>query len=402
MFFVYFWTTCRREGLISITISYHYDTTVTGRVQMKQLASTIATLLFCFLIIAPSLSSSEYPIPTASVSTFGEVANAPRTPSQENSTSLPRIEVSGNKIQYLNGTQVWLRGVDIPYMDWSPARHDKMTLQQFEYMRQWGVNVVRIVINRHLWVAFDDEAQNLARLDDMVLTWTEAKGIYAVISYHWGSVDADSGSEWSTMEGWSGWKTFWTNMATRYNGTTHVMYDLMNEPQNISPQLYQTKMRDAIDTIRAIDPNDPVIILEEISENTWGDIALNYEKTHPISRSNVIFSPHNFFWNTARGTSKTSIRSRLANDGAKWCIDNGRAVWTGEFNWDMRFTGQDYQDGETWFRNYAEVMDEDGYSGYASWGWQTTVEHDKYFLLADWNGNPSDMGSILQEYLAHA
>lgn len=379
MLHVYFCTTCRPECLLSITIPYYCDITAAGRVRMKQYAFIIVTLLLLsFSVITPSQSLSNY---TTNISSFGTVAKG-----------LSRLHTDGNLIKNEAGNIVELRGVDIPYMIWSPARHDKMSLQQFEYMRQWGVNVVRIVVNRRV-APFPESPAVLDRLDDMVLNWTENKGIYAVINAHWGATDV-ADPDWD----WDLWRTFWIDMATRYQGVTQVMYDLMNEPQNMSPELNQQKMREMIDAIRAIDP-DVIIIVEAISENSWYDIALNFEQTYPISRTNIIFSPHAFYWNNTKATTKTSIRNWAVNKGLVWARDNGRPVWTGEVNWDMRFDGTN---GPTWFRNFLEVMIEDGYNGFASWGWETQATQSKYFLLADWNGNPSEMGSILQEYLARA
>jgi hypothetical protein len=68
----------------------------------------------------------------------------------------------------------------------------------------------------------------------------------------------------------------------------------------------------------------------------------------------------------------------------------------GGYNNDANYAWNSWQ--ATWLQNFMAVLDADGYSGYTAWRWANagwTCEH----LLADWNGNPSDYGKIVQEFL---
>lgn len=337
----------------------------------------VVILLLGFTVITPSFGSPNY---TTSVTSFGIVA-----------TGLSRLHTEGKFIKNEFGRTVFLVGVDFPHFIWAPQIKDRASEQQFEYMRQWEINVVRITISPSYW---NQSESYRTKLDD-IIGWAENNDIYSALNAHYfGDTTDIMNPEFS----WSEWLDFWIKITNRYKGRVSVLYDLMNEPFNISPETHQLKMLEAVDAIRSIDQNVS-IIMEEISEESWMDVALNYEQTHPINRTNIIFSQHRFYWNNSRSTTKESIRSLAEQRDWKWCLDNNRPVWTGEVNYDQSLNGTN---GQTWFRNYLEVMIEDGYSGFAVWGWMTQAEagNRDWSLLEDWNGNPSEMGRILQEYLA--
>lgn len=309
-------------------------------------------------------------------------------------TSLPRLEVSGNKIQYLNGTQVWLRGVNYAFRNWywgmDSCPQDAL---QYQYMANWNANIVRLTVRFSEWGSAVESA-----LETEVERGAQ-NGLYSMIDGHYGISDS---KRTNNLEDWTSgdWTTFrgiWEEIATAFDGSSNVIYDIINEPQGISASKYQTEMRATIDAIRAIDP-DVMVVVEALTEDNWQDIALNFEQTNPISRSNVTFELHKYYNDDSWAYSNISIRNSLSAYGAQWLLDNGRAVMVGEFCYDS--DGDAILHGETWMRNFMGVLNGDGYSGFKAWWWNTDkVGDEAHELIADWNGNPTTAGSILQEYL---
>jgi len=314
--------------------------------------------------------------------------------------NISRLHVEGTQIKDQFGKRVYLKGVNLETKEWWSEGYG--TEQQFIYIKNWGFNVVRVVIQA--WAIEAGVMNNpnfLGRLDNMI-SWAEKHGMYVVLDgWHNSGWTSDGIYRFDVskymVDKWDDWIEQWRFLATRYKGRINVLYDLMNEPIYVpSNEFYQTKMRQAIDMIRAIDPN-VVIIVEEMSTGDWDGMGFSFEQTHPINRPNVIFSGHQY-GSGPKGwilpSDKVSIRQLLSMKKWDWVLQNGRAVWIGEcgvYNAD----GLVIQE-KTWLRNFMEVCAEDGYSGWCAWRWATS---GWYYVLADWSGNPSDYGKILQEFL---
>jgi hypothetical protein len=275
-------------------------------------------------------------------------------------------------------------------------------------MKEWGCNVVRIEIAS--WAIYNKVINNpdfFLILDNMI-DWAENNEIYVVLAGFFlsgqnrpdGNQDQDL-SVWTESD-WITWKNHWEMLAIRYSGKSHILYDLMNEPYNLNWSIQQTRFRECIDTIRAIN-SDVIIIVESSSESDWHKHSLKFEQSYPIDRANIVFSLHAYFQEEPKGSnnfilrwdlggSKTDIRTYLDSLGAKWLLDTNKAVWIGEFNTEL----DSFPNGETYLRNFYEVLNEDDYVGWASHWWN---DGGKFKLLASWNGEPTVLGAILQEYL---
>lgn len=280
----------------------------------------------------------------------------------------------------MNGTQVWLRGVNFAQyiFDWQ----ERASQQQANYMGQWGVSSVMLV--------FHDTTSFSSGLIDNIIEWNAQNGIYTILLYQLDGAMYDY-SGWTSTD-WTNFRSVWTTIATRYQGSTNVLYALMDEPTGLTYQKYSDEMRATIDAIRAID-SDVIIVLD--AENpTGGGWPLNFqfELQNPINRANVIFSIHDFAMLAyGKDPSKEAIRNWFGTQGVYDVLAQNKPVWLGSFAYDEPLTL-----GSLWFRNIIEVAIEDGFCGFSSWEWKTALPMR---LLADWNGNPSEMGKILQEYL---
>jgi len=309
--------------------------------------------------------------------------------------SIFRLHVEGTQIKDQFGRRVYLKGVGFNVDQWYYQGYG--TEQQFIYMKNWGVNVVRLAIEAS---AIEQGVLNKpdfwAKLDDMIY-WAEKHGIYIILDGQHNSGTDSQGRDrykvdWWTAAMWNAWIERWKTYATRYKGRINILYDLLNEPLKVpSNEFYQTKMRQAIDAIRAIDPN-VVIIVEEMSTSSWEGMGFSFEQTNPINRPNMLFSGHLYAYES--GSTKEAIRSKMSAKKWDWTLQNNRAIWIGE-------CGARQDDGfslteQTWVRNFLTILNEDGYAGFCAWRWATSGFH---YVLADWNGSPNDYGKIVQEFL---
>ena len=328
----------------------------------------------------------------------------------------PKINVIGSHLLDTLGNFVYLKGVDLDSGQW----WDNTSIyseQQFIYMKNWGVNAVRIGIQAYsLEQGVMNNASFLTRLDNMI-AWAQKYGMYVILAgwmttlgkcphgvarnyvNHYMSVD------WT----WEQWYAWYEKLANRYKGKNFI-YDLFNEPLYWPWADHQNRMRTVIDKIHAIDP-DAICMVEHCGSAGWETQSLGFERNYPISRPNVIYSIHDYGYHHT-DNSKTSIRSKLEGTGqyqydTRWVLDHGMPVHATEFGPGYYTADGSYSGGANYpwndwmaifLRNFMSVMNEDGYAGYTAWRWVAggwTCEK----ILVDYNGNPSPYGVVLKEGL---
>jgi hypothetical protein len=270
-----------------------------------------------------------------------------------------------------------LKGVNFPEGLWWTQGYGGP--DQILYMKEWGCTVVRLT-------TFPDrpDPAKWPVLDEMVQT-ALANGITCVVNAHYWVDGLPNFSQFTEAQ-WMALHDHLRFLTTRYPNP-NVYINVLNEPMGLSGAQYQSKMRELIDVVRAVDPNKTIVVDAQCISGEWQWLK---EETFPIERNNIILSPH-WYFDAAQSPSKADIRWISNNNGWKWAIDNGRKVWLGEFNYIMGLS-----DGPTWMRNFMEVCEEDGWLGFAAWHW---AERWGYELLLDWNGTPSENGSVLMEGL---
>jgi len=357
-----------------------------------------ASLLLVVLVICSVYSLPVLGMQSASILSYGTV----------NYPTIPRLHVEGTQIKDQLGRRVYLKGVNYDSAQWWDS-NSAYNENQFIYMQNWGCTAVRVNIEAFsLEAGIMSNPAFLIRLDN-VISWAQAHGLYVILDgWHLAAkcphgetrnyVDHYMTVDWT----WNDWFNWWTTLATRYKGKG-VIYDLMNEPLHWNLADHQAKMRQCIDNIRAIDP-DAVCMVEEVGSGGWDTMNFLFEQSYPISRSNVIYSCH-FYGYHFSDNSQSAIRQRLGNSGAyakyaNWMLTNGRCVQIGEFgggyNNDPNAAWSSWQ--ATFLQNAMTVLNADGYSGYTAWRW-VNFGWSCEKLLADWNGNPTPYGTVLQEGL---
>lgn len=355
--------------------------------KILQLISTIIIILI--LVISPSFGTQG----------FWKITSNGRISYQEEPDHLPQLHVEGTYIRDMFGNTIYLKGVNFNTdVWWTRGLIDE---QQIVYMKQWGANVIRITITGWAVPKWNTDEAFRSKMDD-IISWAEIHGIYVVISGYHLTIDGSFPyhcdiSGWEDNE-WNDWIAHWESIATRYSEKTNVLYDLLNEPIGVeSRDAYKAGMEAAIDAIRTID-HDSLIIAEAMSTGDWTqtEYGFHWVETHPIERTNIIYSGHLYQSEWRPEYTKEAIRQRMT--ARKWnvVLENNLPLWVGEFNTENAYIGDPTYNGEAWLRNYIEIMEEDGFAGFAAWYWNVNNRHA---LLTGWNGSPSASGTILQEYL---
>ena len=145
----------------------------------------------------------------------------------------PPLQVSSNRLVNAGtGEEVWLQGVAVPSMEWSPGG-EHILQSVTNLVEEWNVNVVRLAVHSSYWFG-RGKSQNpqtgiatYRGLVDQVADYLQSRGKYLVLDLH--EYRAPTASH----------AAFWLDAATRYKNHPGVIFGLLNEPHDVSWEIWR-------------------------------------------------------------------------------------------------------------------------------------------------------------------
>ncbi len=142
----------------------------------------------------------------------------------------PMLHVEGNLIKDANGKEVWLQGVAIPSMGWA-AGGERILESTEKAIDDWKANVLRLAVKENFWNGVgpyqQDGGAGYRQLVDDVVNLASSKGAYVVIDLHRFRAPEPAHA------------AFWTDVATKYKNHPAVIFELFNEPHDISWEVWR-------------------------------------------------------------------------------------------------------------------------------------------------------------------
>jgi endoglucanase len=211
--------------------------------------------------------------------------------------------VNGNTICTADGRIHLFHGVDRPSLEWT-SRGENLSAADFQLMATWKANSVRIALNQDFWLSESRyyDASYAARVDSVV-NWAEDAGMDPILDLHWsdagvlGSCDPSSMTGCQQLMADANSLTFWSQVADRYKNDGRVVFELYNEPHNVSWVIWKAGgrsgswqvagMQQLYDTVRATGAENLVVI---------GGLDFAYDlsgvPTSRISGHNILYATH--------------------------------------------------------------------------------------------------------------
>lgn len=142
----------------------------------------------------------------------------------------PMLRVVGNRLQTADGKNVWLQGVAIPSLEWSGG--GEHILESIGVaIDQWKSNCVRLPIREHFWIGRgpyqNDGGMKYRQLVDDAVNLCASKGCYMVLDLHCYRAPEQKHAD------------FWKDVAEKYKNHPAVMFDLLNEPHDVSWEVWK-------------------------------------------------------------------------------------------------------------------------------------------------------------------
>jgi hypothetical protein len=183
--------------------------------------------------------------------------------------------VNGNAVCSQAGKAHVFRGLARPSLEWSPSG-DHLSERDFRLMASWGANVVRLPLNQAFWLEDSPQfAASYAPLVDDAVSWAKAAGMDVILDLHWSDAGTVGGctSPPNCQQQMADERsiTFWSEVAARYRGDGRVLFELYNEPHDVSWQVWKSGgetsagfraagMQQLYDAVRAAGADNLVLI----------------------------------------------------------------------------------------------------------------------------------------------
>lgn len=214
------------------------------------------------------------------------------------SAGTPGMTTRGNRILASGGQQFIPHGLNKNSLE-SSSTGWYLAGSQFEGMRTWGANTVRVQLGQQFWLTDSCryDPTYATRVDDVVNKIT-ARGMVALLDLHWstkGTPCAVAPGQHMMPDTMS--LTFWQQVAARYKNNPLVAFDLYNEPYGITPDVWRdggsmgtwqaVGMQQLYDAVRATGATNLVFV---------SGIQYAYDIraaiTNPLDGYGIVYAPH--------------------------------------------------------------------------------------------------------------
>lgn len=253
--------------------------------------------------VSSSAASSSLP-PVTSSAVFSSVRSS--TPSSTvSSSSIPsggttpiarngQLHVCGLQLCNQNNQPIQLRGMSTHGIQWYGWGSCLTSASLDVLANDWKADVLRI----SMYIQEDGYETNPRAFTDQVhLLIEEAtkRGMYALVDWHQ-LTPGDPNYNLARA------KTFFQEIATRHNGKTNIIYDIANEPNNVTWAKVRSYAETMIPFIRQFDPDAVVLV----GTHAWGSMGIsdggNAQEivAAPIRATNFMYTFH--FYAASHGT----------------------------------------------------------------------------------------------------
>jgi Tol biopolymer transport system component len=161
---------------------------------------------------------------------------------ESSSRPLP-LRVARTHVLNSRDEPVRLRGVNTACLEWTSDGEGRILETVATAIRDWHVNVIRLPLAQDRWFGKapeqQDEGRSYRALVNKVVDLCAARGCYVILDLHW----SDAG-EWGKQIGQhvmpdENSREFWKSCANAYKNHPGVIFDLYNEPHDVSWDIWQ-------------------------------------------------------------------------------------------------------------------------------------------------------------------
>ncbi len=343
-------------------------------------------------------------------------------PAQAESSGMPLpLKVVGTQILNSKGESVILRGVNCASMEWTSNGEGHILQSVKVAIDDWHVNHIRLPLAQDRWFGKAPEQKDDGRayraLVKKVVDLCASKGCYIILDLHWSDV-----GEWGQNIGQHSMPdenslAFWKDIAPVYANHPAVLYDLYNEPHDVSwdiwlnggivtdrpnrrgaaPKTYQAVgLQKLLDAVRAAGAKN-VVIAGGLNWAYDFDGILDGRQLKDPDGNGVIYANHAY---NNKGHRVEVWIARMEKATARLPVIVSEFGGSGGPNRRAgRFGGPADASGDDWLLHVMQAIQDH------NWSWTAWDFHPQAgpTLISDWNYTPTpDFGVFVKQMLAGA
>ena len=153
------------------------------------------------------------------------------------------LHVQGNSVVNSHNKPVWLRGVDCASMEWTSNGEGHILKTVHVAIKLWHANIIRLPLCQDRWFGMAPEQHGnfkpYSALVHKIVDEIESQNCYVILDLHWNDAD-----HWGKFIGQHKMPDqnslkFWKSFAPQFKNNPAVIFDLYNEPHNVSWSLWK-------------------------------------------------------------------------------------------------------------------------------------------------------------------
>ena len=310
------------------------------------------------------------------------------------------VKVENNMLMDAGGQSTRLLGVDLSGAEYSciggqgifAGPTDRRAVAA---MVSWHINAVRLPLNEDCWLGINGSPARYsgtryrAAIRQFVRRINQA-GLYVILDLHWNAPGTAQATGQQPMADLDHTPAFWSSVARTFVSDPAVIFDLYNEPHDISWQCWRdgcllpagwhtAGMQALVDAVRATGARQPIIA----TGLDWGnDLSswLQFEPHDPLNQLVAGLHVYNDLACTTVACWNSDVRP----------VARAVPVVAGEFG-DRTCSG-------AFLSSFMNWADSAGVS-YLGWSWNRSGCGGPG-LISSWSGQPTPYGEVVREHLA--
>lgn len=337
-----------------------------------------------------------------------------RSPGTARAASVPTgLHVVGNQLEDGSGHVIVPHGVDRMGTEYQCTKNATNAPTDFDgpvdqatvsNMVSWGTNIVRVPLNEDCWLGingFPANGRTAAQYQSDIVNWVNllnANGQIVILDLHWNNSGTNQSTGQEMMPDLDHAPAFWTSVANTFKSNSSVIFDLYNEPHDVSwacwkngstaPQSGDCSgvgfavagMQTLINTVRATGATN-VLMLGGLA---WSNDLSQWLANKPTDpQNNLAASVHIYNFNACANSSCWD--SQIAPVAAQVPVLAGEI---GENDCASGFINT----LTSWFDQHS--------IGYLAWTWTASGNcGGTPALISDWSGTPTGYGAGYKAHL---
>lgn len=297
------------------------------------------------------------------------------------STHVQGYTTSGNRIYDASGKAVLLRGICRPSTEWN-EKGQYIGQSDWNLMKGWGANVIRITMNQCYW---NQNLNGYQAFIDVQVTYILSLGLGVILDLHWSDKGTGSGCGQQTMPD-NNSVTFWKSVATKYKNNPWIIFELYNEPHDISWSVwrnggdaggyYSPGHQALYNAVRVDAGANNAVIINGIN---WA-FDLSGVSANPITGTNIIYGTHPYDFGGKQPSDWSYAFGTLAKTYPVIATEFGGFDCTTK-----------YYESFTTYANQNDIS-------WTAWGWWVQG-CDFPSVISDWSGTPTAPGAVIKAQL---